>query len=200
MATRRANPSLIDRLGPLGSPSTGFNDPPPPYGPEYLERARRAALAGFTTYELSRLLGVTVDTINLWDMVYSEFAAAIRVGAQSRNARVEAAFYQRAVGYEHPSEQLIKISQSEKIGDEWVRTEEIIHEPIVKHIPADPKAALDWLMQHDPDRYKMRREEPAPSVMRIVIEGGLPSEEARAAMEREPTTEEMAARINADDD
>jgi hypothetical protein len=129
------------------------------YRRAFSERARAAAEVGLTLYEISRLLGVDLDTLNLWTMVYPEFAAAMRANAAARNQRVEAALYQRAVGYEHPSEQLF-----------LTRDGTVVRVPTMRHVPADSVAGVRWLERRDPDRWATSRGDEEAGVLRIRIE------------------------------
>jgi len=92
-------------------------------------------------------------------MVYPEFAAAMRSNDQARRDRVEAALYQRAVGYVQPGEKIVKTSD-----------DEIVRVPIVTHIPADTQAALSYLKAWDPDRYAKSTDADTANVLRVVIE------------------------------
>jgi hypothetical protein len=132
---------------------------PPLYRPEYAEQTRKAAQVGITDSELMRLLGIDRDTFIFWKMTHMDFYAACRANTEARTTRVEDAYFQRAVGYEHPSEQI----------NVW--DGEVIRTATVKHIPADVRAAERWLETHDP-RYK-RSEESAGvdrGTVRVVIE------------------------------
>jgi hypothetical protein len=123
-----------------------------------------ASAAGYTVTEVARLLGVSVDQVNLWTVVYPEFAAAMRASDQARTARAESALYQRAVGYEHLAEKLVKTSD-----------DRIIRPLYYEHVPADPVAALNWLKARDPARWRPAEQEAAEGV-EVVVRGGLPGE------------------------
>jgi hypothetical protein len=118
------------------------NAPPPRYAPRFAEQVREAAKVGYTLTEICRMLGVGLDTIKLWQMIYEEFASALRANFQSRTDRVEDALFQRAVGYEHASEKLF-----------YDKEEGVIRASIVVHIPADVAAAQTWLKAHKPEIY-----------------------------------------------
>ena len=96
-------------------------------------------------------------------MVYPEFAAACRANEQSRTARVEAALYQRAVGYEHFGEKLF-----------YDRDSGVVRAVVSTHVPANVQAALEWLAARDPERWCVAREEVGTSADGIEITGGLP--------------------------
>jgi hypothetical protein len=91
---------------------------------------------------MCRLLGIGSDTLRLWAMIYPEFSAAMRAHTDARSERVEAALFQRAVGYEQPGEKLFYDKDS---GVQRVA--------IVNHIPADPLSAREWLRVHRPETY-----------------------------------------------
>lgn len=132
---------------------------PPLYRSEYAEQTRKAAQVGITDNELMRMLGIDRDTFIFWKMAHIEFYMACRANTEARTTRVEDAYFQRAVGYEHDYEQI----------NVWDGA--VIRTPTVKHIPADVRAAERWLETHDP-RY--RRSEESGGVdrgtVRVVIE------------------------------
>ena len=134
------------------------------YSKEFAERVACASAAGFTVTEVARMLGVSVDQVNLWSMVYAEFAAAMRANDQARTERAEAALYQRAVGYEHLAEKLVRASD-----------DSILRPLYYEHIPADPTAAMNWLKAHAPARYRFTEQESGEGA-EIVVRGGLPDE------------------------
>jgi len=119
---------------------------PPPYQREYAETVARAAARGATNAELQQLLGVDAQVILLWSMVYDDFANAMAQNEAARIARVQDAMYQRAIGYEQPSEKVIVVEGK------------VIHEPIIEHIPADPGAGYKYLEARDPGNWRQRRE------------------------------------------
>ena len=145
------------------------NETPPPYVPQYAEQVRLAANVGYTITELCRMLGVGLDTVNLWRLCYPDFDAAMRANLQARTDRVEQAWFQRAVGYDHPGEKIF-------CTDGVIRRAETL-----VHVPADPSAAMNWMKVHRPDVYSKVGEQ-APSVevsvvnvtqVRTTIEGKL---------------------------
>jgi hypothetical protein len=135
---KAARPPSQEPLTPIAGPAT-------PYHPSFVDRVRSAADVGYTVTEVARLLNAHTDDINLWTMVYPEFAAAMRANGQARNDRVENAYYQRCVGYEHESEQIVHAGDGE-----------IVRVPIMRHVPADSAAALKWLENHKPEEYRNR--------------------------------------------
>ena len=158
-----------------------------PYDPDYAVQVREAARTGFTHSEICRLLGVHSDTVQLWCMVYPEFAAAIKANRQARNDRVETALYQRAVGYEVPTERILKSSDDVVLR---VRT--------FTHVPADTQAAKTWLERHHEDWLPIPEASPGP--LELIIRGGMPSPEQLAAQADEPSQSDLESGINAPDE
>jgi hypothetical protein len=132
---------------------------PPVYRPEYAEETRKAAQVGITDSELMRMLGIDRDTFIFWKMAHADFYVACRANTEARTTRVEDAYFQRAVGYEHASEQI----------NVWDGV--VIRTPTMKHIPADVRAAERWLETHDV-RYKRSSDDGGSSggTVRVVIE------------------------------
>jgi hypothetical protein len=156
-------------------PPPGFGDvlpvnaPPIPYQDVYADQVRAAAVVGYTQTELCRLLGVGLDTLNLWRMIYADFDAAVRTNDQARHDRVENAFYQRAVGYDQPGEKLFCNADGQ-----------VTRAQTMVHVPADPGAAMNWLKVHRPDVYAKAGDQPqsievnvSVTQVRATIEGKL---------------------------
>lgn len=157
---------------------------PPLYRPEFAEQAHKAAQVGIADNELMRMLGIDRDTFIFWKMAHTDFYMACRANTEARTIRVEDAYFQRAVGYEHASEQI----------NVW--DGEVIRTPTMKHIPADVRAAERWLETHDP-RYKRNMEEGAlnTGTVRVVIENDpgpnrMRAEENRVEPKRRGKTED----------
>lgn len=108
-------------------------DPRSKFKPDYVRQAERMAHAGLTDKEIADVLGVAQSTFYLWRHEFPEFAAALKVGKEAADDRVERALYQRAVGYSFESE---KVMQFEG---------EVVRADTVEHIPPDVKAAEYWL-------------------------------------------------------
>ena len=160
-------------LSTLPLPETGdmvpVNAPPRPYSPQYAEQVRQAAAVGYTTTELCRLLGVGMDTLNLWRLCYAEFDAAVRTHTLARTERVEQAWFQRAVGYETTGEKVFCLSDGS-----------IVRTSIVNHVPADTTAAMNWMKVHGGDKYMLVGDPPqsievnvSVTQVRATIEGKL---------------------------
>ena len=131
---------------------------PSPYKPEFALIAERLCRNGATDIEVADILGISVRTFYRWCLLHDEFTAAVRVGKDAADDRVERALYQRAVGYEHVAEKIV----TPKGGGHVVV-------PYMVHIPADVRAALHWLAIRRP-RPWAGMPEPRDDIATIIAE------------------------------
>lgn len=119
---------------------------PSKYKPEYATQAAKLCQLGATDIELADFFEVKVSTIYEWRNVHPEFSEAVIAGKDNADTRVERAFFNRAVGYTFESE---KIFQHQG---------EIIRTPVREHVPPDAGAALNWLKNRQPDKWRDKQE------------------------------------------
>ena len=138
----RAKPGLIEGMAKKrgGRPSL--------YKPEYAELARKFCCLGATDADLAKFFEVNVDTVHEWKKVHSEFSDAIKAGKEQADAEVATKLFHRAMGYEHPEDDIRAVSLGEGRGSEIVIT------PTVKHYPPDTTAAIFWLKNRRPDLWR----------------------------------------------
>jgi hypothetical protein len=153
---------------------------PSPYKPEFARIAQRLCRNGATDIEVADILGISVRTFYRWCLLHDEFTAAVRVGKDAADDRVERALYQRAVGYEHVAEKIV----TPKGGGHVVV-------PYMVHIPADVRAALHWLAIRRPKPWA-RVSEPPEDIACIIREG-----RRRVARESERQAAENQVRFKA---
>lgn len=103
------------------------------FKPEFIEQATKLAKLGATDFEIAEFFGVSDRTLRTWKHKEAGFAAALVLGKEEADNRVERALYQRAVGYSYEAE---KVMQFEG---------EVVRADTVEHIPPDVKAAEYWL-------------------------------------------------------
>src|SRR5262245_49088275 len=115
---------------------------PTEYRPQYCVEAATACARGATIAELAEMFGVARWSIHRWMAQHDQFRAAIKVGREVADERVEFSLYERAVGYSYNA---VKIMQHE--GD-------VIVEPYVEHCPPDVNAARIWLHNRKPDTWR----------------------------------------------
>jgi hypothetical protein len=115
------------------------------YEPRFVAMAKAACeRMAATNADLAALFGVTEKTIKNWMVRFPDFHAALLMGKEVANQRVERALFQRAVGYDYESEKLFY----DKL------TKQVVRAPITVHVPPDTWACNTWLMNRDPDRWK----------------------------------------------
>ncbi len=119
------------------------------YRATYAEQARRLALLGQTDAEMAAFFGVSEATFHRWKHAHKDFCESIKEGKADADAKVAAALYQRAVGYSHPD---VHVSNYQG---------EITVTPLTKHYPPDTGAALIWLKNRQPDKWRDRIEHQA---------------------------------------
>jgi hypothetical protein len=130
---------------------------PSPYKPDFARIAGRLCRNGATDIEVADILGISVRTFYRWCLLHDEFAAAVRVGKDAADDRVERALYQRAVGYDYTAEKIV----TPKGGGPVVM-------PYRMHVPADVRAALHWLAIRRPKPWAGMSE--GPDIARIIGE------------------------------
>src|SRR6266700_8278338 len=142
VAERKPGPKKSRRRKPY-SPARRVGRPSG-YRPEFDEWAYRLSLLGLTDQELADLLGISCETLYSWKLSYPEFRESIARGKIEADAHVAEALYRRACGYNHPA---VKIFLPSGAG-------EPIYAPYTKHYPPDTKAALRWLMNRQPGKWR----------------------------------------------
>lgn len=120
---------------------------PSKYKTEYSEQAYNYALLGATDKDLARFFDTSEQTINAWKEAYPEFLESLKNGKDAADARVAQSLYHRAIGYEHP--EIITASYQGMITD----TREV-----VKHYAPDPTAAIFWLKNRQPAKWRDKQE------------------------------------------
>ena len=105
------------------------------YHPSYAVRVRDLCFVGATDAEIARIVGVSLTTLQAWREKYPDFNSAWQDGRLQANAKVAAAMFKRACGYEYTK---------------WKETDTgIVREQV--HVPADVKAGIFWLTRRSPE-------------------------------------------------
>lgn len=116
------------------------------YKPEFAEQAKDLYRFGATDSEVAEFFKVKRLSILRWRWKYPEFDAAVKMGKDHADDRVEASLYQRAVGYELRVEKLFAYQGT------------VTRAEVVEHVPADPKAAFFWIKNRRPEVWRDRHE------------------------------------------
>ncbi|KAB7731086.1 helix-turn-helix domain-containing protein [Rudanella paleaurantiibacter] len=135
----------------VATTTEGHAGRPSKFMPEFTERAHKMALLGLTDEAMADVLGVARSTFSLWKKNNPEFSDAVQGGKILADAKVAAALYIRAVGYEYPSEKLLTVS----VGD---GVSEVQRHPITVHVLPDPGAALNWLKNRQPKLWRDKQD------------------------------------------
>lgn len=119
---------------------------PTDYKPDYDEQAQKLCKLGATDSDLADFFEVTEQTINNWKTAFPQFFESIKKGKLTADMEVADRLYQRALGFEHDSEE-IKVADGE-----------IIRVPIRKIYPPDSTAAIFWLKNRRSKEWREKQE------------------------------------------
>ncbi len=120
---------------------------PTDYNPEKMpKQANKACLLGATDKELADFFEVCEATINNWKKDHPEFLESIRKGKEIADAKVAKSLYERANGYSHPE---VHISNYQGT---------ITQTDLTKHYPPETTAAIFWLKNRQPSKWRDRKE------------------------------------------
>lgn len=141
---------------------------PRKYKPEYAHIAKIACEdGGFTDLKLGRLFSVSKSTINQWKKDFPDFSDSIKEGKDVYDCeKVEKSFLKRATGYRYweNTQELVWIDdpkadqptkEEEIAGASRIKIQKYITvKKVRKDISPDAKAAMDWLCNRNPKRWK----------------------------------------------
>lgn len=116
---------------------------PTAYKGSYAEQAYKYCLLGATDAQLATFFEVAESTINNWKRDHPEFLESVTRGKTVADANVAEAFYKRATGFEK--------EDSEKV---FQYQGEIVRATTKEYFPPDPGAALNWLKNRQPDKWR----------------------------------------------
>ncbi|QIY92232.1 terminase [Chryseobacterium gallinarum] len=119
---------------------------PTKYNEEYNEQVYKICLLGATDKDLADFFNVCEATINNWKNDYPGFLESIKRGKQIADANVADRLYQRALGFEHDSEEIKVIEGS------------VERVPVKKVYPPDPTSAIFWLKNRQPERWRDKQD------------------------------------------
>lgn len=136
---------------------------PSKFRPEFVEQARELAMLGLTDAEMARVFGVSEQTLNTWKKTCAGFLESLNAGKVVADGQVARSLFQRAVGYEHPEDDIRAVNG------------EIVITPTVKHYPPDPTSMIFWLKNRQPARWREKPvqddegEQPLPVKVEISV-------------------------------
>jgi len=113
---------------------------------EYCEQAYKLTLLGATDKELADFFHVKEQTVNNWKKRHKEFFESLKRGKELADSSVANRLYQRALGFEHDSEEI-------KVVDGMVE-----RVPIRKIYAPDTTAAIFWLKNRQPAKWRDKQD------------------------------------------
>lgn len=119
---------------------------PTKYNESFNEQVEKLSKLGATDAELADFLNIAESTLNDWKLDYPEFSESIKRGKILADSNVADRLYQRAMGFEHDSEE-IKIADGE-----------VVRVPIRKIYPPDSTAAIFWLKNRRSKEWREKQE------------------------------------------
>lgn len=119
---------------------------PSKYKSEFAKQAAKLCALGATDAQLADFFEVSVSTINLWKIQHPAFSESIKVPKAEADARVEQSLYLRAMGYEHDDVDIRVVNNK------------IIKTDLRKHYPPDTTAAIFWLKNRNPEKWRDKQD------------------------------------------
>lgn len=120
---------------------------PTQYKEEYNEQARKLCLMGATDKDLADFFDIAESTLNLWKTKHERFVESIKEGKRLADATVAEKLYHRAIGYQHEETKIVSY--------EGQVTDQV---NVIKHYAPDPTAAIFWLKNRQPEKWRDKRE------------------------------------------
>lgn len=117
------------------------------YRGAYANQALKLALLGAKDKEISDFFGVSEQTLNKWKKDYPEFLDALKKGKDVADSNVASKLYNRAIGYDFEETHIVR-KDGVIVGEKH----------ITKHQPPDTTAAIFWLKNRQPDKWRDRKE------------------------------------------
>ena len=120
---------------------------PTKYDPDYHPKhAYKLALLSHTDEEIAAFFEIDVVTFYRWQERHDEFRKAVMLGKVPADADVVVSFHKRACGYDIKTEKIFCFQG------------EVIRAETTTHIPPDPGAALNWLKNRQPDKWRDKKQ------------------------------------------
>lgn len=123
---------------------------PTKYKEEYDKQAYKLCLLGAIDTELASFFEVAESTIYEWKINHESFSESIKRGKELADANVASRLYERAMGFTHPDEEIKVLSLGTGMGSEIERV------PVTKVYPPDTTAAIFWLKNRQPKKWRDR--------------------------------------------
>lgn len=135
---KRARKAQIE----AGTAQPDLGGRPTVYEEKFAAQAKLLASLGATDMEQAQFFGVSIRTLHRWKIERPEFRKALEMGKDEADDKVEKSLYQRATGYTFDSEKILVVEG------------EVQRLETLEHVPPDTKAALAWLYNRRPDKWR----------------------------------------------
>jgi hypothetical protein len=113
------------------------------FRPECVLIAKAAARFGAIEEEIADELNIGITTLERWKREKPELRRALNVGKQAADDQVEKSLYQRANGYSHPAVKIFMTRHGKTVEHQYI-----------EHYPPDVTAAVFWLRNRRPDKWR----------------------------------------------
>ena len=127
------------------------------YKEEFVKQAYQFCLLGATNAQLATLFDVNTDTINGWIKTYPEFSDAVKGAKDVADAQVAEGLFRRAIGFQYDEITYEKIDLVPTTADD-VKIEAYKRKVVTKNVIPDPGAAMNWLSNRQPERWRNRQD------------------------------------------
>ncbi len=97
---------------------------------------------GRTDDQVADIIGVSVRTLHNWKGKYPSFLHALKDSKLVADGLVEASLFSRAIGFTHPEEKIFSFEGG------------VVRADTVKQYPPDTTAAIFWLKNRQPERWR----------------------------------------------
>ena len=138
---------------------------PTKYDSSFAIQAKKLCKLGFTDKELAKFFEVEEKTLNNWKKDFPQFLQSLKEGKDMADAEVAEKLFQRAIGYQHPETKFFVVKVDRDV-------EEIQTRETTKIYPPDATAALFWLKNRQPQKWRDKHEvETTPQQLNVTISG-----------------------------
>lgn len=119
---------------------------PSAYKPEYAKQAAKLCALGATERDIADFFEVAEFTIRRWKQAHPEFCAALKVGKEPADDRVEQSLYRKATGYSFDAVKIFQFNGQPVVVD------------YVEHVPPSDTACIFWLKNRRPEKWREKPE------------------------------------------
>lgn len=114
---------------------------------EYIQLAENYALLGATDAEIAEFFSVSEQTLNSWKKKFPQFLESLKKGKEVADSNVASKLYNRAIGYDCKATKIV--TYEGKVTDQV---------EYVEHYPPDTTAAIFWLKNRQPGKWRDKKE------------------------------------------